>query len=457
MGLDIHSVLITGTGMSFIFLCLSVFTWLKGRGRIEGLDNWFMGFGFFLLGLVLIVLRGFIPEWFSILFGNTAIFIGLSFKIIGLFKYLQQYNSTILYFILGFNAIHLALLVWFLVIPEGLKYRMISISLYNTVFGALGAWLLLAKAPKNLRSHTIVATSFYGLYALLYTFRAFRSFTWNRGNDWLQSKDPVESLIIGLVIILLGGVAVGEMLLVHGKLELMLIDTAQRLNETNRSLEEEIVHRAAIEQELQNSNRELASTQKEIMKTLAEVVEFRSKETALHVARVSEYSRIIVSALGLEAEYAQLIVDAAPMHDLGKIAIPDDILNKQGTLTETERQLIQSHTIVGYNLLKNSERPLLKMAAIIALEHHEQWDGQGYPMKKKGTEISLPGRVVCLCDVFDALAVDRPYKQAWNTDHILAYIQKQRGLLFDPDLVDIFFNQLDAILQVAKFPLGLNT
>jgi len=454
MQLDIQSVFFTGTGMSFVFLCLSVFTWLKGRGRVAGLDYWFLGFGFFLIGMVLIVIRRFIPEWISIVFGNTAIFIGLSFKIIGLLHYLQQYNKRILGYLLIYNAVHITLLIWLLFLPDGLKYRMITISLYNVMFGVLGTWLLLAKAPKDLRSHTIVATVFYGSYAALYIFRTIRSFSWNRGNDWLASNDSVESLIIGLVIILLGGVAVGEMLLVHGKLELMLIETAKRLNETNRNLEEEIVHRTIIERELQSSNKELASTQKEIMKTLAEVVEFRSKETALHVARVSEYSRIIANGLGCDSDFVSLLVDAAPMHDLGKIAIPDEILNKQGLLTESERILIQGHTLVGYNLLKNSDRPLLKMAATIALEHHEQWDGKGYPMKKSGTDISLPGRIVCLCDVFDALAVDRPYKHAWTTDHILEYIREQQGKIFDPDLVDIFFKHIDEILSVIKSPLG---
>ncbi|WP_304224215.1 HD domain-containing phosphohydrolase [Gracilinema caldarium] len=449
MQFDIHSVLITGTGMSLVFLCLSVFTWLKGRRRIAGLEYWFQGYGFFLFGMMLIIIRNRIPEWISIVFGNTAIFIGLSFKIIGLLKYLEWYSRKMLLCLIAYNLIHIALLVWSLSLPEGLKFRMISISLYNVSFSVLGSWLLLSKASRKLRSHTIVATSFYALYGAIYLVRTIRSFYWHNGNNWLQSKDPVESMILTMVIILLGGVAVGEMLLVHGKLELLLMDTAIRLNETNRSLEEEIVHRASIERELQFSNRELASTQKEIMRTLAEVVEYRSKETALHVARVSAYSKIIAQSIGCKEEFINRLADAAPMHDLGKVAMSDELLNKKEPLTAEEHKLMQSHTLIGYNLLKNSEQPLLQLAAIIALEHHEHWDGQGYPLGKKGEDISLAGRIVCLCDVFDALSVERPYKKAWDMDKILAYLKTQRGHMFDPRLVDVFFLQIDEIFSVT--------
>lgn len=450
MQFDIHSVLITGTGMSLVFLCLSVFTWLKGRRRIAGLDYWFQGFGFFLLGMVLIILRNRIPEWISIIFGNAAIFVGLSFKIIGLVKYLEQYTPKMLPGLIAYNVLHIALLIWSLTMPEGVKFRMISISLFNVSFGIIGSWLLLTKAPYKLRSHTIVATIFYALYGAIYLVRTIRTFYWRHGNNWLEARDPVESIILAMVIMLLGGVAVGEMLLVHGKLELLLMDTANRLNETNRSLEEEIVRRASVERELQLTNRELASTQKEIMRTLAEVVEYRSRETALHVARVSEYSRIIAQGLGCQAEFINRLADAAPMHDLGKVAMGDDLLNKQGPLTAEEQKLMQSHTLIGYNLLKKSEQPLLQLAAIIALEHHEHWDGQGYPLGKKGEDISLAGRIVCLCDVFDALSVDRPYKNAWSIDRILEYLKAERGRMFDPRLVDVFFLQIDEILSVTQ-------
>ena len=186
------------------------------------------------------------------------------------------------------------------------------------------------------------------------------------------------------------------------------------------------------------------------MITLSEVVEFRSRETALHVARVAEYTRALCAVHNLSDEDTQLIGDASPMHDIGKIAVPDNVLNKPSGLDPEEMNLIQSHTKVGYHLLNKSERPLIRMAALIAFEHHERWNGEGYPCGKKGKEISLAGRIVCLCDVFDALSVARPYKQAWELPRILDYLKEQRGQMFDPSLVDDFFLNLDIFRKISE-------
>ncbi|TCP58971.1 GAF domain-containing protein [Tumebacillus sp. BK434] len=195
---------------------------------------------------------------------------------------------------------------------------------------------------------------------------------------------------------------------------------------------------------------EIEETQKEIIFTMGEVGETRSKETGNHVKRVAEYSKILALRFGLSEEEAELIKTASPMHDIGKVAIPDAILNKPGKLTTDEYELMKTHTTIGYQLLNNSKRRILKAAATIAIEHHEKWNGTGYPHGLQGEEIHLYGRITAVADVFDALASDRPYKKAWELDRILDLFREERGRHFDPQLVDVFFESLDEILEIRS-------
>jgi response regulator RpfG family c-di-GMP phosphodiesterase len=194
--------------------------------------------------------------------------------------------------------------------------------------------------------------------------------------------------------------------------------------------------------------KEIEDTQKEILFTLGEVVETRSHETGNHVRRVAEYSRLLALKYGLDEAEAELIKQASPMHDVGKVGIFDRILNKPDKLNEAEFEEIKTHTTRGYNIFKGSTRMLLKTAAIIALEHHERWDGSGYPRGIAGEEIHIYGRITCLADIFDALGSDRVYKKAWLLEDILEYVKAERGKIFDPKLVDIFFENLDEIIGI---------
>ncbi len=196
--------------------------------------------------------------------------------------------------------------------------------------------------------------------------------------------------------------------------------------------------------------KEIEDTQKEILFTIGEVVETRSHETGNHVRRVAEYSKLLALKYGLPEDQAELIKQASPMHDVGKVGILDRILNKPAKLTEEEFDEIKTHTSRGYNIFKSSNRKLLKTAAIIALQHHERWDGSGYPNGLAGEEIHIFGRITCLADVFDALGSDRVYKKAWKLVDILNYINSEKGKLFDPKLVDIFFDNLDDILKIQE-------
>lgn len=216
------------------------------------------------------------------------------------------------------------------------------------------------------------------------------------------------------------------------------------------ALRQEVAQRTKAEERLRELNVEMAKTQREILVTLSEVVESRSRETAYHVVRVGEYASILSRAYGLPEEEADIITTAAPMHDVGKIAIPDAILAKPGLLTPEERTVMQRHTIVGKEILGSSDRPLLRAAAVIAFEHHERWDGKGYPLGKSGTDISLSGRIVAICDVFDALYNKRVYKDAWPLDKVLDLFRKESGGAFEPQLVDLLFGNLDAILEITR-------
>ncbi|BBE31196.1 phosphodiesterase [Tepiditoga spiralis] len=193
---------------------------------------------------------------------------------------------------------------------------------------------------------------------------------------------------------------------------------------------------------------EIEETQKEIIYTLGEVVEGRSNETGYHVRRVAEYSKILALGCGLSEEEANKIKMAAPMHDVGKVAIPDKILLKPGKLNEEEFKIMKTHAQLGYELLKKSKRNILQISATIAHEHHERWDGSGYPLGLKGEEISIYGRIVSIVDVFDALISDRVYRKAMDLETAKKIIRDGSGKNFDPKLVEIFFNNFDKILKI---------
>ncbi len=197
-------------------------------------------------------------------------------------------------------------------------------------------------------------------------------------------------------------------------------------------------------------HQEIINTQREIISTMGEVGEIRSKETGNHVKRVAEYSYVLALGLGLPIEQAELLRTASPMHDIGKVAIPDAVLNKPGKLTEEEHDIIKSHTKIGHQLLRGSKRELLRTAAIVAEQHHEKWDGTGYPYGRKGEDIHLFGRITAVADVFDALSAERVYKAAWPLDRIENLFREERGRHFDPAIIDVFFQELPKLLDIRE-------
>ncbi|GIO13628.1 hypothetical protein J19TS2_31830 [Cohnella xylanilytica] len=195
-------------------------------------------------------------------------------------------------------------------------------------------------------------------------------------------------------------------------------------------------------------HQEIVDTQREIIATMGEIGEIRSKETANHVKRVAEYSYVLALGLGLSRHDAEVLRTVSPMHDIGKVAIPDSVLNKPGKLTDEEYEIIKSHTKIGHQLLRGSRRELLSAAAIVAEQHHEKWDGGGYPNGLKGEEIHIFGRITAVADVFDALSAERVYKAAWPLEKIEKLFREERGRHFDPAVVDVFFAELPKLLQI---------
>ena len=202
--------------------------------------------------------------------------------------------------------------------------------------------------------------------------------------------------------------------------------------------------------ELQKLNKEIEDTQKEVVFTMGAIGERRSKETGNHVKRVALYSELLAKYYGLSEKETSLLKEASPMHDIGKVAIADSILNKPARLTVEEYTKMQEHAILGYEMLKHSKRPLLKTAAIVTYEHHEKYDGTGYPRGLKGEEIHIYGRITAVADVFDALGSKRIYKEAWNNEKIFVLFREEKGKQFDPKLIDIFFEHVDEFLEIKN-------
>ena len=201
-------------------------------------------------------------------------------------------------------------------------------------------------------------------------------------------------------------------------------------------------------QEVKELSKEIEETQREVVFTMGAIGESRSKETGNHVKRVAQYSYILAKHYGLPEKECEMLKQASPMHDIGKVAIPDAVLNKPGRFNEDERKIMDTHAQLGYDMLKYSSRPLLKMAATVAYEHHEKYDGTGYPNKLKAEEIHIYGRITALADVFDALGSSRVYKPAWDDEKIFKLFKEERAKHFDPKLIDIFFDHLDEFLTV---------
>lgn len=197
-------------------------------------------------------------------------------------------------------------------------------------------------------------------------------------------------------------------------------------------------------------NEELKETRLQIIQRLGLAAEYKDNETGLHVIRMSHYSQTLALALGYSEEMAEKILHASPMHDIGKIGIPDSILQKPGKLTPEEWDIMKKHPTIGAEIIGDHDSALLQIAKSIAQNHHEKWDGSGYPNGLRGEEIPIEARIVTLADVFDALTTERPYKKAWSVEEAVEHIRKGAGEHFDPNLVPVFLDRMPQLLQIRE-------
>jgi putative two-component system response regulator len=216
--------------------------------------------------------------------------------------------------------------------------------------------------------------------------------------------------------------------------------SSQGLRDHNQILAEEVAKATSV----------IAQREHELIVRLSKAAEFRDPETGAHISRMANYSLIIAEGLRLTAEECDLILQSAPMHDVGKLGIPDGILLKPGKLDADEFAIMQTHTTIGHAILRDSSSQLIALGAEIALTHHEKFDGSGYPAGLAGETIPLPGRIVAVADVFDALTSERPYKPAWTVERARALLEENRGSHFDPACVDAFLADWERALEVRE-------
>jgi len=218
-----------------------------------------------------------------------------------------------------------------------------------------------------------------------------------------------------------------------------------------RQQSENVKQRAlSLEQRLLATMHEVEERERETLSRLARAIEYRDAGTSAYLERMSHVAGLIAEQLGLSEEEVRIIEMAAPLHDMGKIAIPDSVLLKEGRLTEEEQTIMRRHPRIGYELLSGSQNRFIQVGALIALRHHERYDGSGYPDGLVGEAIPLEARIVAVADVFDALVSPRPYKEAWTMDATLAYLYAQRGRLFDPRCVDALIRAREQLLQICE-------
>jgi len=233
-------------------------------------------------------------------------------------------------------------------------------------------------------------------------------------------------------------------------------DRAELLMRVRNLLDAQFAHRLMHDQKLvledmvRQRTEELRLSRLQVVQRLGKAAEYRDEETGSHILRMSHCCALLARAVGWSEVDCDMILNASPMHDIGKIAIPDAILLKPGKFEPHEWEIMKTHAALGSKLLEGDDSHLMRMAREIALSHHEKWDGSGYPGGLAGQAIPQSGRIAALADVFDALTSERPYKKAWEVDAALDLIRQNKGKHFDPDLVDQFMVELPGILQIRE-------
>ena len=232
--------------------------------------------------------------------------------------------------------------------------------------------------------------------------------------------------------------------------QIELLARVRNLLEAHRFQQSLHARKGELERLVQERTRELHDTRLQIVRKLGRAAEFRDNETGNHIIRMSKIAVLLAEAAGMNEYECDLLLNAAPMHDIGKIGIPDKILLKNGKFEPEEWEIMKTHTLIGADILAGDSSEVLKMAQSIALTHHEKWDGTGYPVGLAGEDIPLVGRITAIADVFDALTSERPYKHAWSLPQAIEYIRVNAGTHFDPVLAAQFLDLMPQIQQIIN-------
>lgn len=309
----------------------------------------------------------------------------------------------------------------------------------GTVLGAVDMSMEIGIYQKFVLKNSYIIIGALSLFALIIVFNMFHVI------DRYISK-PLLNIIDEATKAYLSHVSIDTKKYESKEIE----EVACNVNKFNKTVIENEKELQEKNRELELLNEEIESTLKETMLAIGQIEELRSEVTREHTKRVAIISTMIAKEYGLNEEQLKLIEIASPLHDIGKVGIADAILNKPDTLTNEEFEIIKSHALFGYNILKNSNRDVLKTAATIAYEHHERYDGKGYPRGLKGEETNVYARIVGIVDVFDALLSRRVYKEAWPKEDAMAFFKEQRGKHFEPKLVDILLENFDYYARIHR-------
>jgi len=312
-------------------------------------------------------------------------------------------------------------------VDEGTVLGAVDIELDVLKYRNMATWILML---------ILLVSLFFILLVIVNTFRTVQIYV----------QEPLESLIKRAKVAYEKHKPVN----VEKFESLEFINVAEEINHFNTDIiaNQELLKK--MNHSLVDLNKEIEDTLRETVFTMGVIEEQRSKETKNHTKRVTEYSRLLASKLGMADKEVELLASAAPLHDIGKLGIPDEVLLKPGKLTAEEFETMKNHTTIGYSMLVHSERDLLKAAAVIAHQHHEKWDGTGYPWGLKGDDIHIFGRIIALVDVYDALLSIRTYKEAWPLDKVVAWIEHEQGKHFDPLLVQALLAHLDEFVEMGE-------
>ena len=403
--------------------------------KLRGPGFWFAGFLLYFVSIASRLLHGVVDEHFLQVIANGLEFLGSFVQLVGFFEYYRYYRRRILVF--SFVAMALFFIASAICEFNG-AHGLFSI--FETSINLLPTLLILILSLSVLKKQfrfycfsVIVYSSVslvfsVQLFMQLYAAIAHRNgigilsgLAWNYG-------PLLWSFLIAVLVF-------SQSQMANGFFRGVLAENLSQLN--------------AYKESLVAMNERLTRTNRDIIVMFADALDIRISETSDHVVRVSENTRILLDRLGCRGEEAELIAQGAALHDVGKIGISDRILCCDRKFSDDERREMERHTLIGFDILGQSKTPLLKRAAIIALEHHEHWDGSGYPLGKSGEGISFASRVVAVADVFDALIQRRSYKEAWSVSEAVQYIVKNSGRKFDPAIVAVLPDCIDAFIDIA--------